>query len=365
MPTEIRILLLADSHLGFDLPARPRVARRRRGHDLLANYEAALAPALAGEVDMVVHGGDVFHRSRVAPVLAYQGLEPLARIAERGVPVFIVPGNHERSRLPHDRFVAQPLAHVFDRPRTFVTTVRGTRIALSGFPSERRDVRSRFGALLDGSDWRRARADVRLLCMHQCVEGATVGPGDFRFTTAADVVRCREVPADFAAVLSGHIHRHQVVTRDLRGGPLHTPVLYPGSLERISIAELDEPKGYLILRITTGDSRPVVQWDFRGLPARPMMVRDIQADALSAEALHAAVRAVIGEAPEDAVLRIRIAGELSSAQLRAISAARLREVVPESMNVDIRAGDARRFQPRRKRRHAGAEEPADLQLELG
>ena len=69
--TDIRILLLADSHLGFDLPARPRIARRRRGHDFQANYATALEPALAGEVDVVVHGGDVFLRSRVAPSLAY------------------------------------------------------------------------------------------------------------------------------------------------------------------------------------------------------------------------------------------------------------------------------------------------------
>ena len=46
----IRILLLADTHLGFDLPVNPRVNRRRRGHDFLANYAAALQPALTGEV---------------------------------------------------------------------------------------------------------------------------------------------------------------------------------------------------------------------------------------------------------------------------------------------------------------------------
>jgi len=39
----VRILLFADSHLGFDLPSRPRSTRRRRGHDFLANHEAFLA----------------------------------------------------------------------------------------------------------------------------------------------------------------------------------------------------------------------------------------------------------------------------------------------------------------------------------
>ena len=55
MSDAVRILLLADSHLGFDLPVRPRVERRRRGHDFLANYASALQPALDGEVDIVVH----------------------------------------------------------------------------------------------------------------------------------------------------------------------------------------------------------------------------------------------------------------------------------------------------------------------
>ena len=61
-----RILLVADTHLGFDLPDNPRVNRRRRGHDFFANFERALGPALNGKVDLVVHGGDLFHRSRVS-----------------------------------------------------------------------------------------------------------------------------------------------------------------------------------------------------------------------------------------------------------------------------------------------------------
>ena len=49
----------------------------------------------------------------------------------------------------------------------------------------------------------------------------------------------------FLAVLSGHIHRFQVLTKDLWGRPIKIPILYPGSIERTSFAEKDEPKGYL------------------------------------------------------------------------------------------------------------------------
>ena len=273
----IRLLLLADTHLGFDLPERPRVQRRRRGHDFLANYARALAPALQGDVDLVVHAGDVFDRPQVSATVAYQAFEPLRRIAEHGVPVFIVPGNHERSRLPHARFAAHRNIHIFDRPRTVSITVKGGRIALSGFPYERRDVRSKLAQLLNGTEWQRHGADVRLLCLHHCVEGARVGPQNFTFTTAADVIRINDIPAAFAAVLSGHIHRHQVLSADLRRRPVAVPVLYPGSIERTAFAEIGEDKGYLLVQLNDQRTR----WEFRALPARPMIARQISLDGLS------------------------------------------------------------------------------------
>ena len=334
MAQDIRILLLADSHLGFDLPVRARVGRRRRGHDFLANYAAALRPALDGEVDAVVHAGDVFDRSRVVSTLAYQAFEPLRRIADRGVPVFVVPGNHERSVLPHTRFASHPLVHVFDRPRTFSITMRGTTVALAGFPYERHDVRQRFAELLRRTEWDRVDATHRLLCIHQCVEGATVGPGNYTFTSASDVIRGRDVPAGVGAVLSGHIHRHQVLTTDPSGRPLNAPVLYPGSIERTSVAEIGETKGYLIVQMEpSGDS--AVRWAFRELPARPMRRHEIAAHSLSARRLASEIESIVAAAPRDAVLSILVAGELTEEHWRAVSATQLRALVPPTMNVEI------------------------------
>jgi len=358
MSSDIRVLLLADSHLGFDLPVRQRNGRRRRGFDFLANYAAALAPAMAGEVDIVVHAGDVFDRPSVVPSVAYQAYEPLCRIADNGIPVFIVPGNHERSRLPHARFAAHPGVHVFHQPRTFIADIRGTLIALSGFPYERRDVRTGFAELLERTEWRGARADRRLLCIHHCVEGATVGPGDFTFTAAADVIRLRDVPSEFTAVLSGHIHRHQVLITDLERRPVHVPVLYPGSIERTSFAEMEEQKGYVLLRLDATTPRRDVRWEFRPLPARPMIRRELAVDALSAKGLDTAVRSIVAAAPSDAVISIRLSGQLSNEHWRTISAARLRSFVPATMNLDI-------FPVERFNRREPARESAATATRLG
>jgi DNA repair exonuclease SbcCD nuclease subunit len=366
MADEFRILFLADSHLGFDLPLRPRVSRRRRGDDFLANYQAALRPALDGEVDVVVHGGDVFDRPDVPKSVAYQALEPLRRIAERGVPVLVVPGNHERSRIPHAQFAAHPNVQVFDRPRTVAIDVRGAEIAFAGFPYERDNVRARLPDLLRETGWSEHSGCPLVLCLHHCVEGATVGPGQYTFTTADDVIRLRDIPARFSAVLSGHIHRQQVLATDLNGRSIASPVLYAGSIERTSLAELDEPKGFMIVTIADG----VARWEHRELPARPMIRRELDAQAMNESDLEAAIREIVAMAPTDAVLSIRVLGELSAGQWRLLSSARLRALAPRTMNVEIRAAtwrppirstnDDDAPAPRRKRDSAAGRETGDL-----
>ncbi len=347
-PKPVRILLLADTHIGFDLPTNPRVRRRRRGHDFLANYERALAPAFAGKVDLVVHGGDLFHRSRVAKSVAWQGLEPLVRVADAGVPVFIVPGNHERSRIPYSQFARHANLSVFDRPRTFNAVVRGTRVALAGFPYVRSEVRSRFPEVLESTGWQDTPSDVRLLCIHHCVEGATVGPSDYTFTTGRDVIRTSHLPTDFAAVLSGHIHRQQVLRSDLQGNPISTPVIYPGSIERTSIAEKDELKGFMIIEI---HAPAELRYEFRRLPARPMFSRELDVTNLDSIELEAGVRALLDSLPADAVLRIRVRGNLSEQSARILSGDHLRRLAPGTMNIDVRPSEGY-VRSRRKRRRS-------------
>ena len=274
VPT-IRVLLVADTHLGFDLPVRPRTERHRRGQDFFDAWELALQPALRGEVDLVVHGGDVFFRSRVQPGLVLRVFQPLKRIADMGTPVVVVPGNHERSAIPFPLLAAHPGIHLFDRPRTIALNVRGADVAVAGFPCERNGVRERFHELVERTGWRDVPSALRLLCFHQSVEGATVGPADFVFRNHPDVIPGRAIPPGFAAVLAGHIHRHQVVTTDLSGRRIAAPVLYPGSTQRTSAAECGDAKGYVTLEVApSGDGVGSLRsWTFHALPDVPFTPR--------------------------------------------------------------------------------------------
>lgn len=247
----IRVLLLADTHLGL-------------GEPHFFHYERALRPAFAGEVDLVVHGGDVFYRSRVKPDLVMQAFEPLKRLANAGVPVVVVPGNHERSAIPYPLFAMHPGIHIIDRPHTVALNVRGIDVAIAGFPCERNRIAEKFAGLLERTRWRSVSSAVRLLCVHQTIEAATVGPVDYVFRRHPDVIPGRAIPRGFAAVLAGHIHRHQVLTTDLSGRPLAAPVFYPGSTERTSSAERNEAKGYVTMELAVDelDGGRVQSWTF-------------------------------------------------------------------------------------------------------
>jgi DNA repair exonuclease SbcCD nuclease subunit len=335
----VRILFLADTHLGFDLPRRPRIERRRRGPDLFANYERALHAARDLAVDAVIHGGDVFYRSRIPASLVQQGMLPLKRLADTGIPVYVVPGNHERSAIPFALLAQHPNIHLFDRPRTYTAEWNGVRVALAGFPFHRDGVRSAFPALLDQTGWQPGQADVNLLCFHQCVEGATVGPQNYTFRSAADVIRASDLPAGQAAVLAGHIHRHQVLSTDLRGRPLPAPVIYPGSIERTAWAERGEEKGYVVLEVAPGGPGGVLRrWTFRPLPARPMVIEEIRADGADGPAVRRLLGEIMGRVAPDAVLQIRVHGVPRPDGLAALRAASVRALAPATMNVELVVG---------------------------
>jgi DNA repair exonuclease SbcCD nuclease subunit len=343
----IRILFLADTHLGFDLAFRPRIERRRRGPEFFANFERALQPALKGRVDCVVHGGDLLYRSKVPAKLVRMAFEPLRAVADRGVPIYVVPGNHERSAIPHRHLAEHPQIHIFERPRCLVLQKDNFTLALSGFPFVRQGIRKRFLDQLDQTGWHDVKSAVHVLCIHQAVDGATVGPAGYQFRYSKDVIKTSEVPADFAAVLSGHIHRFQVLSRDLRGRSLTAPVFYPGSIERTSFAEKNEKKGYLVLEFETdGSGGGLKKWTFFELPARPMIQLELRPCGMTGTELEAWIQTRINNIPADSIVKLKVHGTPNAEALKVLRAASLRALVPRTINIDARYVDHTFFKPK-------------------
>ncbi len=295
----------------------------------------ALEPALNGKVDVVIHGGDLLYRSRIPTVHVVEAFKPLLNIADRGIPIFIVPGNHERSRIPNLLFIEHPNISIFERPKTFRLGISGSTVALSGFPCCPNNVRVHIKDLLAQTEYMKTRADIKLLCMHQILEGSKVGPGDYTFKSSPDAINPSDIPGGFAAVLSGHIHRYQVLRVDIHGTPLSAPVVYPGSIERTSFAERHEKKGYTILEVAPSmwQGGAVNKLSFVELPTRPMITLQLNVDDPDLRLIESDLAETISALHPDGVVCVKILYNDQERDRHLLCAEFLRSLAPASMNI--------------------------------
>lgn len=305
----LRILHTADSHIGADLPAK-RSTRRRRGDDFVDSLRRVLADAAGGVVDLVIHAGDVFDRSSPTAAAMAAAETLLHTVASAGVPIVIVPGNHERSRIPSSLLLAHPNIHIAQVPSTFVFSLHGLRLAVAAFPFVRHQPAAAFAEMVARTQWSRAKADINILAVHQTFESATCGPANYRFRSCEDVVERDAVPRQFDYVAAGHIHRHQVLSPS-DDGP---PIVYAGSPDRITFAEMGEPKGYVLVEEDGG----VLTHRFVEHEVRPMCIVPIDVSDMAQRELREHVADLLGDLPRDAVAQIRLTGNTAASAVRGL-----------------------------------------------
>lgn len=311
MSRSLRILHLADSHIGAELPARPRSLRRHRGDDFVDSYRRALAPAIAGQFDLVLHAGDVFDIPAPSDAAVTAAAGPLLAAAAAGAPVVILPGNHERAVIPTSVLLAHPNIHIVDQPRTLRFELRGRSVAVAAFPFIRK-IAAEFDAALVATEWKPETADVNILAMHQTVESAVVGPANYCFRSGDDVLDRDRIPRAFHYVALGHVHRHQALRHPSFGGP---PIVYAGSCDRITFAERDEPKGAVHIEI---DDRGDLTHRHVEHDVRPMLVVPIDISGGSAERTLRLTLSKLEAIPPDAVVNLRLTGQASRRALRGL-----------------------------------------------
>jgi len=330
----LRILLFGDTHLGYDHSFQPRIQRRRRGPDFLENFYRVLSYARKEGVDLLVHGGDLFFRSKIPKRLIPLVYDPLLELAETGLPIFLIPGNHERSRFPTPILLAHPNIHVFAEPSTHLAQIKDYRILLAGFPFWRSNLKDNFRNLLAATGWQKEKADLHLLCLHQIFRGAQVE--GYTFRGGPDVVSQKWVPDQFQAVLSGHIHRFQVLPHFWACQRYCPPVIYPGSTERTSFMEKSEVKGFCVLHFIAGFNGLQLQnINFVPLPTRPMLDIHIPAQFDNTVDLGDLVRKELLQIPKDAIVRLKLPEGMPSWATDFLTSRRLRALSPATMNVQL------------------------------
>jgi DNA repair exonuclease SbcCD nuclease subunit len=333
----LKFVHTADTHLGFEVlkvAASDSRGRQRRADSILGNFLKVIDHALETGADLFIHSGDLFNKFYIPRERLDDLVQPFRRLSKAGIPVVIIPGNHERSEFPFDLFHGLPGIYVFDRPKSLHLHVDGYSVGVAGFPFIREDSKRTFLKALDDTGYDELQCDLNILVVHQTFDEATVGPGDYTFRLGRpDTVAKDTVPTDFAYIAAGHIHRYQILPHPLKP---QIGFVYPGSTQRMSFAEMDEEKGFVEGEVL----HDRVETRFVPLPSWDMEIVEIEAAGLSASEMEKAIQSQFWRFSEDLVIRFNLTGGATKKDYPEIDFDKLRAEMPPVLECQfaIRAG---------------------------
>ncbi|MFX0170677.1 MAG: exonuclease SbcCD subunit D [Candidatus Hodarchaeota archaeon] len=308
--TSISFLHIADTHFGVHYALKPKNQLRKAYGDLFFHKaEEALEKALSiHNVDFVLHVGDFFNRSKPPVEVVDRAVRPFIKAAvELDVPIFILPGNHERGKLPLGLLSYYDNIHIFKQPSSFFFKKNGINIKITGFPYIRHESRLKFRKIVKQA-WKNTinhnnQNQYSILMTHQLIEGSCVEHYTFKRSghnvVPFDQVILKKNFLKFNYIACGHVHRFQFlyknsssniissnehfsvtqdpeenswkfndsISKQQQKGPV---VCYSGSLERVSMVERNEPKGYIIGDLNFSKTNHLALFTFHKLSSIPM-----------------------------------------------------------------------------------------------
>ncbi|KON33029.1 hypothetical protein AC477_02135 [miscellaneous Crenarchaeota group-1 archaeon SG8-32-1] len=308
--TSIRFLHLSDTHFGVHYSLKPRNPLKRvYGELFFQKVEKLIHEAISNhKIDFIIHSGDFFNRSKPPPEVIDRAVKPFQLATRKGIPVFIAPGNHERSRLPlgllqffNDNF------NLFTDPRSYYFEKNGISIKITGLPYIKNNARYTFSEIVNkawnnSTDNNEMRYDYSILAIHQLLAGSQIE--NYTFSRGQDVIPKLQTLKKFNYIACGHVHRFQFLYdkestlwkpsnrfrlaeqdhnkcnwhfADQKSDDSQFPspiIAYAGSLERVSFMERNEPKGYIIGELkpsTKARKKMKLKCQFHELPAIKMI----------------------------------------------------------------------------------------------
>ncbi len=228
----MRFLAIADTHLGYET-GKTSQARKFVYERMFGVFEEIVQIAKREKVDYILHGGDIFNRSKPRKKVVARAYKIIEQILAEDIGFIIAPGNHERSILPDTLLRFHPKSHFFS---DFAVIDLGD-CALIGFPYS-----NNISKLIDDKltqVLKEFEGKPCLILCHQLFDGAEFGPHKFRFNINHGAIDPLLFPESIKLIVSGHIHRAQSLMNGF--------VVYPGSTGRTSFIEIIEPKGHLLI----------------------------------------------------------------------------------------------------------------------
>jgi len=328
----LKILHFADLHLGVESYGRidPATGLSSRFLDFLSTLDQVADYALENKVDLVLFCGDAYKSREPSQTHQREFAKRINRLATSDIPVFLLVGNHD---LPNaigkatttEIFdtLAVKNVYVSNRPSIYRVPTKSGAIQIVSLPWLRRS------ALLTKEETKNLgfeqinqklqeiltsvitlnvpKLDPKLpaiLAAHVWVSGAQVGSersmtiGQEHALLPSNVAN----PA-FDYVALGHIHKHQVLSKN-------PPVVYPGSLERLDFSDEEDNKGFYLVEIEpdqeTGKWR--VSFDFHQVSGRRFLTINTGIEPQDTDPTLTVLKAIAKQENEvrDAIVRLQI-----------------------------------------------------------
>jgi DNA repair exonuclease SbcCD nuclease subunit len=288
----VRLAHVSDTHLGYRAPGRldPESGRNQRAIDIELAYERIVSDILTREVDLVLHGGDVFHHTRPSWQALRVFVRQTRRLGEAGIPMLVIAGNHDTPRLRTTGTAFSLLELALPEVR-FVT---GYQLDVVPFEALELTVTAiPHGKLVDplGVSAIPEAGHRNVLVTHGLVAGLPIAP---RREAGEEQISDLLLAEEFDYIGLGHYHCFDRVRRN---------TWYSGSTERMGFGDETVTPGYAIVEL--GEGEPSVT--HVPIAARPMVsLPEIDDSTLSARELADRVMEELGRrADPDGMARIR------------------------------------------------------------
>ncbi len=288
----MRLVHISDTHLGaagFSRRVSP-LGINQREEDICNSFISAIDSILELKPDVVIHSGDLFNSVRPTNRIINLAIRQLLRLTSADIPVIIISGNHDTPKqrgvgsvfsifevFPGIKLVYQDR---YEKIRIKDTAVHAVPHCLSAaaFQSELEKIE------ID------KEASFNLLTLHGVVSGIR----EFSMGELSEL----EIPSSlfkkgFDYVALGHYHRYT---------KLEEKIFYAGSTERLSLAELDQEKGFVEVDLSSGEIK------FHKVPTRPMIeLQAIKADGKNPDQILKEIEERIEQGDvDDKIVRLRV-----------------------------------------------------------
>ena len=328
----LKILHFADLHLGVETYGHinPETGLSTRLEDFLKALDQVVDYALENKIDLVLFCGDAYKTREPTQTQQREFAKRIKRLSTNDIPIFLLIGNHD---LPNaigratttEIFDTLAIKNVYvsNRPELYRIPTRNGIVQIASLPWLRRSVlltkeetknlsfeqlNQRLQQVLTNVIAANASkldpALPSILAAHVWVSGAQVG-SERAMTIGQEHVLLPGNMANpaFDYIALGHIHRHQVLSRN-------PPVVYAGSLERLDFGEEEDDKGFYLVEINPDEEtgKRQVSIDFHQITGRRFLTVNINIEPQDIDPTATVLETIAGQQDKikDAIVRLQI-----------------------------------------------------------